>query len=356
MAVLTHVGLRRPKFVVMQNVSLPGNLSSSLEVPMRRREFITLVGGAAGWPLVARAQEAGRIYRLGDLHLSPRNTPWNAALFEAVKSDGFIDGQNLMIDQRGFGLSVDELADHAAAIVKAQVDVIIAAGDPPVRAAQLATKAIPILAAGEDLVGSGFVASLAQPGGNTTGISILSSDLDGKRQEILMEAVPGARHYAALADVNSSSPQRLQTLQEAVRARGAELSIYRVSHAGDIADAIDLAKRSGAAGLNVLASALLFANRKMILPRVAALGLPSIYQWPAMVKEGGLIGYGPRLEGIWGGIFARQLVKLLRGAKPADMPVVQPTTFEFAVNLKTAKALGLTIPESLLVRADELVE
>jgi putative ABC transport system substrate-binding protein len=323
---------------------------------MRRREFITLVGGAAGWPLVARAQEPGRIYRLGDLYLSPRNAPWNAALYEAVKLDGFVDGQNLMIDERGFGLSVDELADHAAAIVKTQVDVIVAAGDPPVRAAKLATKTIPILAAGENMVGSGFVASLAQPGGNTTGISILSSDLDGKRQEILMEVVPGARHYAALADVNSSSSQRLQTLREAVRARGAELSIYQVSNADEIADEIHLAKRSGAAGLNVLASALLFANRQIIFSRVAALGLPAIYQWPGMVKEGGLIGYGPSLERIWGGIFARQLVKLLRGAKPADVPVVQPTTFELAVNLKTAKALGLTIPESFLLRADEVVE
>ena len=138
-----------------------------------------MVGGAAGWPLTAYAQEPGRIYRLGDLHLSPRNAFQNAALFEAVKSDGFIDGQNLMIDERGFGLSVDELPDHAAAIVKAQVDVIIAVGDPPVRAAQRATKTIPILGAAEDMVGSGFVASLARPAGNTTGLSMLNSDLDG---------------------------------------------------------------------------------------------------------------------------------------------------------------------------------
>jgi putative tryptophan/tyrosine transport system substrate-binding protein len=323
---------------------------------MRRREFITLVGGAASWPLVARGQEPGRIYHLGDLHLSARTAPWNAALFEAVKSDGFIDGQNLTIDERGFGLNVDDLADHAAAIVKAQVDVIVAPGDPPVRAAQLATKAIPILAVGEDLVGSAFVASLARPGGNTTGISILSSELDGKRQEILMEAVPGARHYAALADVNSSSPQRLQTLREQLRARGIELSIYRVAKAEEIAGAIDAAKQSGAAGLNVLASALLSSNQQMIVPRVAVLGLPAIYQWPTMAEEGGLIGYGPRLERIWGSILARQLVKLLRGAKPADMPVEQPTTFELAVNLKTARALGFTVPESLLLRADELIE
>jgi putative ABC transport system substrate-binding protein len=323
---------------------------------MRRREFITLVGGAAGWPLTAHAQEPGRIYRLGDLHLSPRNAFQNAALFEAVKSDGFIDGQNLMIDERGFGLSVDELPDHAAAIVKAQVDVIIAVGDPPVRAAQRATKTIPILGAAEDMVGSGFVASLARPAGNATGLSMLNGDLDGKRQEILMQVVPGARHYAALADANSSSPQRLQTLQEAVRARGAELSIYRVATAEEIPGAIDAAKQSGAAGLNVLASVVLYDNRQIILPRVAALGLPGIYQWPTMAKEGALIGYGPSLERLFGTTFARQLVKLLRGAKPADMPVEQPTSLELAVNLKTAKALGATIPESFLLRADEVIE
>jgi putative tryptophan/tyrosine transport system substrate-binding protein len=323
---------------------------------MRRREFITLVGGAAGWPLTAHAQEPGRIYRLGDLHLSPRNAFQNAALFEAVKSDGFIDGQNLMIDERGFGLSVDELPDHAAAIVKAQVDVIIAVGDPPVRAARRATKTIPILGAAEDMVGSGFVASLARPEGNTTGLSMLNSDLDGKRQEILMQVVAGARNYAALADANSSPPQRLQTLQEAVRARGAELSIYWVAKAEEIPGAIDAAKQSGAAGLNVLASVVLYDNRQIIFPRVAALGLPAIYQWPTMAKEGALIGYGPSLERLFGTTFARQLVKLLRGAKPADMPVEQPTSFELSVNLKTAKALGATIPESFLLRADEVIE
>jgi putative ABC transport system substrate-binding protein len=147
------------------------------------------------------------------VHLSPRNAPWNVALFDAVKADGFIDGQNLLVDDRGFGLHVAQLSEHASAVVKAKVDVIICGGDPPVRAAQQATNEIPILGIAEDMVGSGFVASLAKPGGNTTGVSILSSELDGKRQEILMEAVPGARRYAAFADVNSSSPQRLNTLE-----------------------------------------------------------------------------------------------------------------------------------------------
>jgi putative ABC transport system substrate-binding protein len=251
---------------------------------------------------------------------------------------------------------VEQLAEHASAIVKAQVDVITCGGDPPVRAAQQATKEIPILGVAEDMVGSRFVASLAKPGGNTTGVSLLSSELDGKRQQILMETVPGAHRYAALADVNSSSPQRLQTLEQITRARGAELSIYRVAKSEEIASAVDAAKNSGAAALNVLASTLLNNNRQIILPRTAALALPAIYQWPTLAAEGALIGYGPRLERIYGDILSRQLVKLLRGVKPADIPVEQPTKFELAVNLKTANALGVTIPPALLSTADEVIE
>ena len=324
---------------------------------MRRREFISLLGGAvAAWPLAARAQEPGRIYRLGVLSLTQRNAPWHVALFDAVKSDGLIAGQNLVVDDQGFGLRVGQLAEHASAIVKAQVDVIIAGGDPPVRAAQQATKEIPILGVAEDMVGSRFVASLAKPGGNTTGVSLLSSELDGKRQELLMETVPGAHRYAALADVNSSSPQRLQTLEEITRARGAELSIYRVAKSEEIAGAVDAAKNSGAAALNVLASTLLYNNRQIILPRTAALALPAIYQWPTVPAEGALIGYGPRLERIYGDIISRQLVKLLRGVAPADIPVEQPTKFDLVINLTTAKTLGLTIPPSVLARADEVIE
>jgi putative ABC transport system substrate-binding protein len=324
---------------------------------MRRRDFIkVLAGSAMTWPLAARALEQGRIYRLGVLSLSPRNAPWHVALFDAVKSEGLIAGQNLVVDDQGFGLRVEQLAEHASAIVEAKVDVIFCGGDPPVRAAQQATKEIPILAVAEDMVGSRFVASLARPGGNTTGVSILSSELDGKRQQILMETVPGAHRYAALADVNSSSPQRLQTLEEITRARGAELLIYRVGKSEEIAGAVDAAKNSGAAALNVLASALLHNNRQIILPRTAALALPAIYQWPTVAAEGALIGYGPRLERIYGDIISRQLVKLLRGVAPADIPVEQPTKFELAVNLKTAKVLRLTVPASLLATADEVIE
>jgi putative tryptophan/tyrosine transport system substrate-binding protein len=179
---------------------------------------------------------------------------------------------------------------------------------------------------------------------------------DGKRQEILLDVVPGIHRMAALADTNNTSPEQLQALQDGARARAVELLIYRVAKAEEIASAIDAAKSSGATALNVLASPLLFNNRQIILQRVAALGLPAIYQFPVAAEEGGFIAYGSRLDQIYRDIFARQLVKLLRGAKPADIPVEQPTKFELAVNLKTAKALGLTIPETFLQRADEVIE
>jgi putative tryptophan/tyrosine transport system substrate-binding protein len=244
----------------------------------------------------------------------------------------------------------------ASAIVQAEVDLIVCSGDPCVRAAQRVTKTLPILALAEDMVRSGFVASLAKPGGNTTGVSILTSELNGKRQEILLEVVPGVRRMAVLADTSSFSPEQLQALHDAAHAHGVELLIYQVTKAEEIADAIDASKNSGATALNVLASAFLWNNRQIILPRVATLGLPAMYQFPAAAEEGGFIAYGTGLDQIYRNIWARQLVKLLRGAKPADIPVEQPTKFELVVNLKTAAALGLTIPESFLLRADKVIE
>jgi putative ABC transport system substrate-binding protein len=323
---------------------------------MRRRAFIAGLGAAAAWPVMARAQEPGRTYRIGWLGFAPRNAPWNVALINALKAEGFLPGQNLVIDDNGYGLRLDELNSHASEIVKDRVDVIVSTGEPSIRAAQAATKTIPILAIADDMVRSGFVASLGKPGGNTTGVSILATDLDGKRQEILLEAVPGLNRIAALADTNTTLPQQLQALRDEAQARGVELSIYLVASAEEIAGAIDAAKASGAGALNILGSVILFNNRQIILPRVAALGLPAIYQWPAMADEGAFLGYGPRLELIFRDIMGRQLVKLLRGTRPADIPVEQPTKFELAVNLKTAKALGLTIPESFLLRADQVIE
>jgi putative ABC transport system substrate-binding protein len=324
---------------------------------VRRREFITLVGGvAATWPFATRAQEPGRIYRLGAVHSSPRDAPHHIAFFDELRRLGFIEGQNLLIDLAGYGLSAEEFEQHAAELVKARVDVIMAGGDAAVRAAQRATTEIPILALTDDMVGQGFVRSLAQPGGNTTGVTILASELDGKRQEILIEATLGVRRVATLADTNTTPPSALRALEDAARARGVELSVHSVARREEIASAVDAAKASGAAALNVLGSALLFNSRSIIFEQVAALRLPAIYQWPEMAEQGGLIGYGPLIVQLYRDIMSRQLAKLLRGAKPTDLPVEQPTRFELVINLKAAKAIGHEIPAGLVLRADKVIE
>ena len=323
---------------------------------MRRRDIITLVGGAVvAWPLAARAQEAGRTYRLGGLAVNPRDAPLWVAMFDELRRAGFIEGKNLTVDWHQYGPHVDLIPEFAVALVKAKVDVIVATGDAAIRAAQQATTTIPILGSTDDMVGSGLVNSMARPDGNTTGTSILAAELDGKRQEILIEAVPGIRHMAVLADSKRNASQ-LQSLQDAARARDIELSIYQIVRLEDVSAALDAAKASGAAALNVLSSPILYGSRQIIIQRVAALRLPAIYQFPEEAEEGGFIGYGPRVVQLYRELVASMLVKLLRGAKPADLPIEQPTKFELVINLKTAKALGLTIPESFLVRADEVIE
>src|SRR5262245_54747672 len=232
---------------------------------MRRREFIALLGGAAAaWPLVARGQEPGRIYRLGALFATPRDAPQHVALFDELRRLGFIEGRNLVIDAAGYGLPPERMEVHAADLMNGPVDVILAGGDAAVRAAQRATTSIPILAFTDDMVGQGFVHSLPKPGGNTTGVTILASELDGKRQEILIEAVPGARRIAALVDSNTTTPSQLRMLEDAARARGVELSIHRVAWREEIGSAIDAAKAARAGALNVLASPLLFGSRAFI--------------------------------------------------------------------------------------------
>jgi putative tryptophan/tyrosine transport system substrate-binding protein len=328
---------------------------------MNRRELVTLVGGLAAAPSMlrtraARAQEARRTYRLGAVHTSPLDAPHQVAFFDQLRQLGFIEGQNLTADRRGYGLRAEQFDEHAAELVKSQVDVIMAGGDAAVSAAQRATTVIPILALTDDMLGNGFVRSLAKPGGNTTGVSILASELDGKRQDIIMEAAPGLRHIAALADRGTSAPPKLQALQDAARARGVELSVHWIARPEEIAPAIEAAKASGAGALNVLASSLLFNNRTIILDRVAALRLPAVYQWPEMAEEGGLLGYGPRIVQLYRDVLARQLVALLRGAKPADVPVELPTKFELVVNLQAARAIGHEVPVGFLLRADKVVE
>jgi putative ABC transport system substrate-binding protein len=323
---------------------------------MRRRAFITLLGGAVAWPFTVGAQELGRTYRLGGLSPSSRDSPHYVALFDELRRLGFIEGQNLDVNGRGFGASTGQFAEIAAELARAQVDAIFCAGDVAIRAAQRATATISILGVTDDMVGSGLVRSLANSSGNTTGVSILTTELDGKRQEILIEAVPGIRRMAALADSNVTTPRQLKALQAAARARGVELSVHRIASPDEIVPAIDAAKTSEAAALNVLSSPLLFANRQVIIERAAALRLPAMYQWPEMAEQGGLLAYGPRVVRLFRERLARQLVKLLRGAKPADIPVEQPTNFELVINYGTAQALGHDVPLGLVMRADKVIE
>jgi putative ABC transport system substrate-binding protein len=323
---------------------------------MRRRDLIHLLAVGAAWPFAVRAQQPGRVYRLGNLFYGPRTSPVYAALFNGLRRYGFVEGQNLLTDPSSYGLRPEQLAGHASKFANEKVDVIVCAGDYAIRASQQATQIIPILGSTEDMLGSGLVHSMASPEGNTTGNSIFSNELDGKRQEILMDLLPTVRHTAALVDVNSSKLQHLQVLQELTSARGAELSVYKVSEAEEIAGAIDKAKSSGAEALNVLASPFLFNHRGAIREKVTTLSLPTMYQSPNIAQEGGLIAYGVDILGLWGGLMARQLAALLGGAKVADVPVEQPTKFELAINLKTAKVLGLEIPPTLLARADEVIE
>jgi putative tryptophan/tyrosine transport system substrate-binding protein len=327
---------------------------------MERREFITFLGGAAASvsaPLQLFAQVPGRIYRLGLLIPSARQTPPLVALFDELRLNGFIEGQNLEVIPGGLDIRNEQVADHVAAIVKAAPDAIVSGGLFANSAVRAATRTLPHVAISEDMVGDGFATSLALPGGNTTGISLLSPELDGKRQELLIEATPGVRAMAVLADSNATSSQHLKELQEAAQARGIALSIFAVAKPEEIGPAMDKAKASGAQALNVVASPLLgnYSNGLFVIERATALRLPTIHQWPDMAEDGGLAAYGPRMTEIFRQE-ARMIVKVLRGIKPVDIPVEQPTRFELVINLKTAKAIGHEIPADLVLRADKVIE
>jgi len=323
---------------------------------MRRREFIALMGASVAWPFAARTQQAGRTYSLGGVSSIPHNSPLLVPMFDEPRRQGFIVGQNLTVDWRAYGAEADLIPKFVAELIKAQVDVIYVGGDSGIRAAQQATPTIPILGVTDDMVGQGLVNSLGRPGGNTTGVSILATELNGKRQEILIEAVPGLRRMAILADAKATRSPELQTLQGAARARDVEVLIYRVAIAEEITAAIDKAKASGAAAINVLSSPFLYSNRQLIFDRAAALRLPAIYEWAEEVEEGGFLAYGPRIAQIFRELVPRQLVKLLRGVKPADIPIEQPTKFELVINLKTANAMGVSVPATLVARADNVIE
>jgi putative ABC transport system substrate-binding protein len=277
------------------------------------------------------------------------------AFFDELKVLGFVEGQNLKIVAGGFDIRDDQFAEFAATLTKAALDACFCVGDSAARAASESVHSVPIVALSPDLVAAGLVRSLAHPGGSITGLSLFGGELNGKRQDILLEAVPATRRMAALADPTVVRASEIEALQNAARARGVELAVFTAHAHEQIEPAVDQAKASGATALNVLDAPLFSFNRRIVIERAAAQGLPAIYQFPEMAEEGGLIAYGTPLNLVYRQA-ARLLAKVLRGAKPGDLPIEQPTNFVLVINLTTAKALGLTIPESLLARADKLIE
>jgi len=330
-----------------------------MAIRIRRREFIVTLGGAVAWPLAARAQEPGRTYRIGFMIRAPRNTPFADAAFDELRVNGFIDGQNLIVLPGGFDDPNEVMAERATALVKAGPDVIIAGPDGPIRALQAATQTVPIVGMTEDMVAAGLVSSLAHPGSNTTGVSLLSPELDGKRQDILISAVPNARRIAAMTESAATPPYHLDMLRNGARSRGVELLVFALNGADEIAAAMDAAKSSGCEAINFLAGPLFSVvgsrGNSIVMERTLKLRLPGIFQWPEAAEAGGLLAYGPQFTDMYR-LRARIAVKVLRGTKPADIPVEQPSRFELVVNLKTAKAIDYEIPAGLVLRADKAIE
>jgi putative ABC transport system substrate-binding protein len=314
---------------------------------------MTLLGGAAAaWPLAARAQQS-RLPVVGVLRPNRRDVLETFAepFRRYMRAIGWEEGRNV----RFLFLWTEGLAERTPALagelVAQNVDLIVTFGDPATRAAQRATAAIPIVAMTDDMVGSGLAASLARPGGNTTGVSILASELDVKRLEVLHEFVPQARRIAVLADATTVSTRA--QLASAARDLDVEPVWFEAGSPEELSRAVDALTAAKVDAVNVLASPLLNFWRLQIIDRMRDARLPAVYQWPESVEDGGLLAYGPRNL-----LCYRHVVslvdKVLRGAKPADLPIEQPTKFELAVNLKTAGAIGMTI--SLLLRADEVIE
>jgi len=326
---------------------------------MRRRDFITfLAGGITMRPLAAHAQQKAMpvIGFLSSLSPGP-SAPFTAAFLEGLSETGYVDGKNVAIEYRWAEENYDRLPALAADLVGHKVDVIVTVGGGVVAlAAKNATSTIPIVFSGGDPVALGLVASFARPGGNLTGFSILTGELSPKRLALLSELVPQAKVIALLVNPNSPIAKRIiGDVQEAARAKGVQLSVLNASTEGEIAAAFAALVQLQAGAL-VVGNDPFFNNRREHLVALASRhAVPAIYEWREFAVAGGLISYGTSLTSIYrqhGGYTG----KILKGAKPADLPVQQPTTFELVINLKTATALGLTMPPSLLARADEVIE
>jgi putative tryptophan/tyrosine transport system substrate-binding protein len=324
---------------------------------MKRRQFITLLGAAATWPLVARAQQR-TMPVIGFFGVSTPSTDKLrlAAFVQRLRELGWTEGRTVTIEYRWAEGRTERFAEIVAELARLKVDVIVTAGAGPVFAVKQATSLIPIVfAIATDPVGTGIVASLARPGGNATGLSYLGRDLAAKRLELAREVLTGLARLAIVA--NSGAPGAIVEMREILTAAstvGLGVAPYEIQQREDIAPAF-AALKDRADALYVCADPLVNANRIHIVTLALSARLPTIFGERENVDEGGLMSYGPNVPAMFRR--AAELVdKILRGAKPGDIPVEQPTRFEFVINLKTARALGLEIPPTLLARADEVIE
>jgi putative tryptophan/tyrosine transport system substrate-binding protein len=326
---------------------------------LNRRDLLILGAGTAiAWPLAARAQQKA-LPVIGYLNSrSPgESAPTLAAFRQGLNETGYVEGQNLTIEYRWADGSYDRLPALAADLVGRKVDVIAASGAPTsALAAKSATSTIPIVFITGDPVGEGLVASLARPDGNLTGVSALTIDLMPKLFELLSELVPDAGVIALLVNPNNPATGRMiREVQEAARAKGRQLPILKAATEGDFEIAFASLAQLYAGALVISPDSMFISRRDQLVLLASRYAIPAVYSFRNFADSGGLISYGPsptainRLLGIYAG-------KILNGAKPADLPVQQPTKFELVINLKTAKALGLTVPQTLLARADEVIE
>jgi len=330
---------------------------------LRRVGLIIILGlGILSAPLAADAQPPARVPRIGILWLNPLSATGHLleAFRQGLRELGYVEGQNIAIEFRSAEGKLERLPDVAAELVRLKVDVIMTGTVPLIRAAQRATTTIPIIMgnSGGDPVRDGFVASLARPGGNITGLSLMAGpELDGKRLQLLKEVVPKVSRVAVLWDPNDPGLTRnpFKDLEVAAQALGVELQSLEVRADDELEPAFQAAIRGRSGAVMTLTVLLIFRNRTRLVELAAKNRLPAIWGSKEFVDAGGLMSYGTSVADLYRRA-ATYVDKILKGAKPGDLPVEQPTRFEFMVNLKTAKALGLTIPQSILIRADRVIE